>query len=77
MFLGVATVSMLGVLALSIERFVTFEQTFFNLSYANLSYNDNNTFPFGCSKWFCTADFTFTIVILVNLGKKVDHSEWD
>lgn len=65
LFLGVATVSMLGVLGLSIERLITFEKTFSNITFYNNS--TNGTVP--CSEWVCTTDFLFTVILIVNLGK--------
>ena len=55
---------MLGVLALTIERFVTYEKKFYNLTdQANVS------IAFKCTEWYCTADFTFALVVLINLRK--------
>lgn len=57
----VATVSVIGVLALTIERFVYFDRSFTNIS------NGDHLAP--CSSVVCTSDFTFAVVLLINLGK--------
>ena len=57
---------MIAVFALNIERFVTFEKSYYNVSFPGNSID--------CSKWYCTTDFTFTVLLLVNLGKKREYS---
>lgn len=59
----VATLSMLGVMALSIERIVFFEQQFVNLTIGDGMANET-----ACNSWICTSDFIFAIALLVNLG---------
>ena len=60
----VATLSMLGVIALSIDRLVFFEQQFVNLTIGDGTANE--TAP--CNSWICTSDFIFAVALLVNLG---------
>lgn len=64
MFLSIATFSMLGVLGLTIERFVTYERDFYNLTD-----QANESIAFKCTEWYCTSDFTFSLVVLINLRK--------
>ena len=60
----VSTVSMLGLLALSIERFVFFEKNFYNLTTA-----DSKDSRFHCSDWHCTTDFVFSLLLVLNLSE--------
>ena len=59
--LVVATPSLLGVLGLSIDRFVYFEKTFYNLT------DFNSSEAASCDTWICTTDFTYTTLLLMNL----------
>ena len=62
----VASLSILTILGISIERFVYFEQQFINIS--NIS-NDNKEYSYySCSKWTCTNDFIFTVILVLNVG---------
>ena len=63
MFLVVSTVSMLGLLALNIERFVHFKKDFYNLTISN---NDSR---FHCTDWHCTTDYVFSLLLIINLSK--------
>lgn len=62
-FLVVSSLSMLGVLVLNIERFVSFERDFYNLTTVDVSEG------FHCSTWYCTSDVTFSLLLLINLCK--------
>lgn len=62
LFMVVATLSLLGVLGITIERVVFFKENFTNLTIMN------ETAPAPCDSWVCTNDFIFTVVLLVNIG---------
>ena len=64
-----ASLSMLGVLGVIIERFIHFERHFFNLTIVNESTEVEELAK--CNKWVCTTDFIFTMVLLLNLCKCV------
>ena len=59
-------VSFLAVLALNIERFITFKKEFYNLT---LNSSDVDSSTRSCDQWFCTSDFVFTVCVLLNLGE--------
>ncbi len=61
----VASVSLLGVLAVTIERLVYFETNFFNLTI----YNDSMKIAASCNTWLCTNDSLYAFVVLVNIGE--------
>ena len=69
--MAVASISILGVLGMTIERFVYFESHFRNVS-VNVSEGSGQYFleANDCDKWVCTNDFIFTVVVILNLGKK-------
>jgi len=58
----VSVVSLLVVTALNVERFVTFNRTFQNLT--NVTGE-----MLACGEWFCTADFALTLCVTLNLGQ--------
>lgn len=64
-FVVVVTLSLLVVLALTIERFVFFESTFVNITIDTT----NGTELSDCNQWTCTNDFIFAVVVLINLCK--------
>ena len=64
-FVAVATVSIFGILAASIERLVYFEEHF-----VNISVKENGSWAaVMCNEWTCTNDFIFTVVLLLNMSK--------
>lgn len=69
-FLAVATLSVLGVLGVTIQRFDHFERIVDNIS-INLS--NGTVVPAQCSTWVCTSDFIFAVALLVNLGIQPRH----
>ena len=66
LFVVIAALTILIILGMSIERFVTFEQDFENISMAS------GSGFYLCNKWTCTNDFIFTVVLVLNIGK--NHS---
>jgi len=62
-FVVVVTLSLLVVLALTIERFVFFESTFVNITIDTT----NGTELSDCNQWTCTNDVVFAVVVLINL----------
>ena len=64
-FIVVATISVLGALTMSIERFVFFESSFKNITNAT---NNASSSVYRCNKWTCTNDFIFAVVLVLNLG---------
>lgn len=64
-FVVVVTLSLLVVLALTIERFVFFESTFVNITIDTT----NGTELSDCNQWTCTNDVVFAVVVLINLCK--------
>jgi hypothetical protein len=67
LFVAVASLTILIILGMSIERFVTFEQDFKNISYWKHNNTVNNTRPYLCNNWTCTNDFIFTVVLVLNI----------
>ncbi len=65
--MAVASVSLLSVLGVTIERLVYFDANFVNLTV----YNENGTaVAASCNSWVCTNDSLFAIVALVNIGEQ-------
>ena len=59
--MAIASLSILGILGMSIERFVNFERHFLNITHNSKSYI--------CNDWVCTNDFIFTVVLVLNTGE--------
>ena len=57
----VAALTILVILGISIERFVSFKEEFVNITLKN------NTL-YECNNWRCTNDFIFTVVLVLNIG---------
>ena len=72
--MAVASISILGVLGMTIERFVYFESHFRNISVKSGGSGHGSGQYFleadDCDKWVCTNDFIFTVVVILNLGKR-------
>ena len=70
-FLVVATLSMLAVIGISIQRFVYFSDTVEYIRFPNTSNQTSNGSldDAPCDSWVCTSDFIFAVALLVNLGK--------
>ena len=66
----VSSISILGVLGMTIERFVYFEMNFGNIS-VNVSSGSGQYMlkADSCNEWVCTNDFILTVVVVLNLGK--------
>lgn len=61
---------MLGVVGVTIERFVYFEKQFINLSIEVENEINRTAYTLApCNSWLCEADVTFAVVLLINLGK--------
>ena len=67
-FLVVATLSMIGVLAIAVYRFVYFENHFINITVV-VNESSNATQLASCNNWMCMSDFIFAVALLVNLGE--------
>ncbi len=65
----VASLSLLAVLGVTIERLVYFEANFINLTYINDSSMEQQ--PVQCKSWVCTNDSIYAIMVLVNIGECV------
>ena len=65
-----ATLSLLGVLGFTIERFVWFQSTFSNIT---VNGSNGTLLLSTCNQWTCTNDFIFTVVVLINLGKALNN----
>ena len=57
----VAALTILVILGISIERFVSFKEDFVNITLRN-----NKLYK--CNNWRCTNDFIFTVVLVLNIG---------
>ena len=72
--MAVASISILGVLGMTIERFVYFESHFRNISVKSDGSGHGSGQYFleadDCDKWVCTNDFILTVVVILNLGKR-------
>ena len=66
----VASLSILGILGVSIQRFVHFEDNFLNIS---INSTDELIEPYLCNNWTCTNDFIFTVVLVLNTGRSYIH----
>ena len=70
MFVAVASLTIVTILGMSIQRFVYFQQQFTNISVPNSENDSSSGFDeYSCSKWTCTNDFIFTVVLVLNIGK--------
>lgn len=76
LFVVIATISMAGTLAMSVERFVYLQKTFGNMTPDDSLYwgdeeiGENMTDTRDvCDKWVCLNDFIFAVIVLVNLGE--------
>ena len=58
---------LLGTLALSIERLVTFHNDFNGNISASEALSEHKLDE--CKSWTCISDFTFAILLMVNAGK--------
>lgn len=88
-FVSVATLTIAGIAAMSVERFVFIHRTFspdFNDSMGSgLGYDyglsegsgegSGGSDPIQCSHWSCLNDFTFALLILVNWGESKTLSD--
>ena len=68
MFVAVASLTILTILGVSIQRFVYFQQHFTNISVFNSNDSDKYSYYY-CNNWTCTNDFIFTVVLVLNIGK--------
>ncbi len=76
LFVVLATISMAGTLAMSVERFIYMQRTFSNITPEDSSLfwdfedeGDNVTNAGDiCEQWVCLNDFIFAVIVLVNLG---------
>ena len=77
-FTVIATATMVGILGMSIERFVIIHKTFGNETLLNetqggawsaTSNESGNGDQVDCSHWSCLNDFTFAVLILINWRK--------
>ena len=72
-FVFVGLISFLFSLGITIERFVHFEKHFNESSeaYQTICHPPNSTTNCinECQDWFCISDFSFAVVLLVNLSK--------
>ncbi|CAI8017670.1 hypothetical protein GBAR_LOCUS10695 [Geodia barretti] len=68
-FVAVASLTILTILGVSIQRFVYFQQHFTNISVLNSSDSDKHSYyHYYCSNWTCTNDFIFTVVLVLNIA---------
>ena len=60
-FLGLSLLAFLGSLGISIERLVHFSQNFTEAS------SENESGLRACEQWTCSSDYTFTVVLIINI----------
>ncbi len=66
----VASLSLVAVLGVTIDRLVYFEDNFINLTYINDSMDQPAPHVL-CTSWVCTNDSIYAIMILVNIGEYI------
>ena len=63
-----ASLTILIILGMSVERFVSFEMEFENITVEENVTGNLTQEPYLCDHWTCTNDFIFTVVLVLNIG---------